>query len=161
MTRSSVRSPLSPCSIPLLGSADLGFGSNCLQITGEIVSAYSSEYAGARAASLQDVVTAAFAGNSLVVSAATCRMVASALAAKSAVLPAAANNHALYWSSESQKFVSVYADVADKLAFSFADVEAFAASLGSYDAATKRLSVEGVEFDLSTKVPSTNNVLRF
>lgn len=106
-------------------------------------------------------MTAAFAGNSLVVSAATCRMVASALAAKSAVLPAAANNHALYWSSESQKFVSVYADVADKLAFSFADVEAFAASLGSYDAATKRLSVEGVEFDLSTKVPSTNNVLRF
>jgi hypothetical protein len=88
-------------------------------------------------------------------------MVASALAAKSAVLPAAANNHALYWSSESHKFVSVYADVADKLAFSFADVEAFAASLGSYDAATKRLSVEGVEFDLSTKVPSTKNVLRF
>jgi hypothetical protein len=121
------------------------------QVQREIVSAYSSEYAGARAASLQDVVTAAFAGNSLVVSAATCRMVASALAAKSAVLPAAANNHALYWSSESQKFASVYADVADKLAFSFADVEAFAASLGSYDAATKRLSVEGVEFDLSTK----------
>jgi hypothetical protein len=117
----------------------------------EIVSAYSDEFNGARAASLQDVVTTAFAGNSLVVSAAACRMVASALAAKSIVLPATSNNHALHWSSDSQAFTSVYADGANKLAFSFADVEAFVASLGTYDSSLKTLSVEGVKFDLNDK----------
>jgi hypothetical protein len=75
-------------------------------------------------------------------------MVASALAAKSAVLPTASNNHALYWNAGA--FASVYADAsAEMFALSFADVEAFAASLGFYDAATKRLSVERVEYDLS------------
>jgi hypothetical protein len=127
------------------------FSNDLFLFSGEIVSAYSDEFNGARAASLQDVVTTAFAGNSLVVSAAACRMVASALAAKSIVLPATSNNHALHWSSDSQAFTSVYADGANKLAFSFADVEAFVASLGTYDSSLKTLSVEGVKFDLNDK----------
>lgn len=40
-------------------------------------------------------------------------------------------------------------DEADSLAFTFADVEALASNLGTYDAATKRLTVEGVVFDLN------------
>lgn len=42
-------------------------------------------------------------------------------------------------------------DTADRLALSFADVEAYAASLGAYDAATKRLTVEGIIFDLNDR----------
>jgi len=69
---------------------------------GAIVKAYSNPATGARAATLIDLVTAAFAGNALIVSSAASRMHATALAAKSAAIPDVSNNHALFWDRESQ-----------------------------------------------------------